>query len=35
LPAPTWANHGAILKDSGCESASYRYYRVTKNILLL
>jgi len=29
LPAPTWANHGAILKDSGCESASYRYYRAS------
>lgn len=27
MPSPTWANHGAIMKDAGLTSSSYRYYR--------
>ncbi|KAJ8097481.1 pyridoxal phosphate-dependent transferase [Lipomyces tetrasporus] len=26
LPMPTWANHGAVFRDSGMEVKSYRYY---------
>ncbi len=26
LPTPSWANHGAVFKDSGLEIAKYRYY---------
>jgi aspartate aminotransferase len=26
LPNPTWANHNAVMKDSGLEVAKYRYY---------
>ncbi|KAI9824546.1 MAG: aspartate transaminase aat1 [Thelocarpon impressellum] len=26
IPTPTWANHAAVLKDSGLEVAKYRYY---------
>ncbi|KAK9490366.1 pyridoxal phosphate-dependent transferase [Lipomyces doorenjongii] len=26
VPTPTWANHGAVFRDSGLEVKSYRYY---------
>lgn len=26
LPTPSWANHGAVFKDSGLEIEKYRYY---------
>ncbi|KAI9753274.1 MAG: 39S ribosomal protein L24, mitochondrial [Chaenotheca gracillima] len=26
IPTPTWANHNAVLKDSGLEVEKYRYY---------
>ncbi|KAI9681346.1 MAG: aspartate transaminase aat1 [Caeruleum heppii] len=26
IPTPTWANHNAVLKDSGMEVEKYRYY---------
>lgn len=26
IPAPSWANHGAVFKDSGLEVEKYRYY---------
>ncbi|KAK9369339.1 pyridoxal phosphate-dependent transferase [Lipomyces kononenkoae] len=26
LPTPTWANHGAVFRDSGLDVKSYRYY---------
>jgi aspartate aminotransferase len=26
IPNPSWANHGAVFKDSGLEIAKYRYY---------
>ena len=26
LPTPSWANHNAVLKDSGLEPVKYRYY---------
>jgi aspartate aminotransferase len=26
IPNPSWANHGAVFKDSGLEAAKYRYY---------
>ncbi|KAK9477580.1 aspartate aminotransferase [Lipomyces japonicus] len=26
VPNPTWANHGAVFRDSGLEVKSYRYY---------
>lgn len=26
IPTPSWANHGAVFKDSGLEVAKYRYY---------
>lgn len=26
IPTPSWANHGAIFKDSGLEVEKYRYY---------
>lgn len=26
VPSPTWANHGAVFRDSGLEVKSYRYY---------
>jgi aspartate/tyrosine/aromatic aminotransferase len=26
LPNPTWGNHGAIFKDSGLRTQSYRYF---------
>ncbi|KAK9473439.1 pyridoxal phosphate-dependent transferase [Dipodascopsis tothii] len=33
LPTPSWANHGAVFRDSGLEVKSYRYYDKT-NIAL-
>lgn len=31
LPAPTWGNHGPILKDAGLSSAFYRYFDAKTN----
>lgn len=29
MPNPTWANHGAIMKDCRLSTAAYRYYRAS------
>lgn len=31
MPTPTWGNHGAIFKDCGMETASYRYFDKSTN----
>jgi aspartate aminotransferase len=31
VPKPTWANHKAIIAQSGLKSADYRYYKAATN----